>query len=177
MTLLVRTTGDPQAVVDAVRQLVRAIDPGMPIPVVETIAQRIDDSVAQDRLVATLATVFGVIALLLASIGLCGVMAYTVSRRRAEFGLRMALGATRSWVLGAVFGDSLRLLAAGILVGVPVALAASRAISSRLFGIEPMDPLTMAGAVLVLSVTALLAALRPALRASQIDPSESLRAD
>jgi len=177
MTLLVRTAGDPHAVAATVQQLARAIDPSMPLLEIETVAERVDASISQERLLAVLSSLFGAVALLLASIGLYGVMAYAVTSRRAEFGLRMALGATRGWVVGLVFKESLWLVAGGVAVGVPATLVASHFISSRLFGVSAADPFTIVGATALMIAVAALAALLPALRASKVDPLVALRAE
>jgi ABC-type antimicrobial peptide transport system permease subunit len=136
---------------------------------------RISDSLLRERLMATLSGFFGFLAAALAAIGLYGVMAYIVARRRTEIGIRMALGADRASVLKLIGGECGKLLAAGLLVGVGFALAASQAITKLLYGLSPKDPLTIGLSVLLLALVALPAALIPALRAARVDPIETLR--
>jgi hypothetical protein len=177
MTLLVRTVGDPAPVAASVQSLARAVDPAMPVPEIETVADRVNDSIAQERLLATLATLFGAVGLMLASIGLYGVVAYSTIQRKGEFGVRMALGATRAWVMRTVIRDTLQLVAGGIAVGVAATVALSGIIAERLFGVTTADPLTIAAAVLLLAVVATLAAVIPALRASRVAPLAALRGE
>jgi ABC-type antimicrobial peptide transport system permease subunit len=124
---------------------------------------------------ATLAGGFGVLALILACVGLYGLLAYNVSRRTTELGLRMALGAPPRTVIVMVLRDAVRLVAFGVLAGAPMAWAASRSVQSMLFGLKPTDPGTIAGATLLLTLAALLAAYVPARRASHLDPINALR--
>jgi ABC-type antimicrobial peptide transport system permease subunit len=124
---------------------------------------------------ATLAGGFGVLALILACVGLYGLLAYNVSRRTTELGLRMALRAPRRTVIVMVLRDAVRLVAFGVLAGAPMAWAASRSVQSMLFGLKPTDPGTIAGATLLLTLAALLAAYVPARRASHLDPINALR--
>ncbi len=129
----------------------------------------------QERMMATLAGAFGVLALLLACIGLYGLMAYGVVRRTTEMGIRMALGAQGRRLIVMVVKDAMGLVAVGIAVGLPAAWIASRWMESMLFGLKPTDPTTVAGSVLVLLAAALIAAYLPARRASRIDPMTALR--
>jgi ABC-type antimicrobial peptide transport system permease subunit len=129
------------------------------------------------RLMAQLTTVYGILALILASIGLYGVAAYTVARRTSEIGIRMALGAQRRTVIGMVLRNAMQPIALGLLVGVPVALAGGHAIASQLFGVKAYDPIVLAGAVAVLASCAVLAAIIPARRAASIDPIRALRTE
>jgi putative ABC transport system permease protein len=177
MTLVVRTAGDPGPVVDAMRREVRALDPGMPMFEVETLNTQIAASLSQERLVATLSSVFGVLALFLACIGLYGVMAYDVTRRTREIGIRMALGATARQVVELVLGETLWLVGIGVVIGLGAALIATRWVESLLFGLQPHDPLTIGLAVLVLLAVAALAGYLPARRASRVDPMVALRHD
>jgi ABC-type antimicrobial peptide transport system permease subunit len=131
----------------------------------------------QERLMAALSGFFGVIALLLACLGLYGVISYSVGRRTSELGIRLALGATRRELLAMVLRESLVLVAAGVAIGVPVTLAATRLIAARLFAISPTDPLTIVSAALVMLAVATAAALVPANRASRVDPMQALRYD
>ena len=179
LTLVVRMRGDAHqaaaGLMPALREAVRRTDPSMPLRDIETVASRLDNATRQERLVATLSSAFGVLALLLACVGLYGVMAYGVARRRAEFGLRLALGATRGDVSWLVLRETLTVIALGVAIGVPAALAASRFISRLLFGLAPTDPVTIVMAVVVLAIVATLAGYLPARRAARIDPLVALR--
>lgn len=175
MTLLVRTTSDPHAVAGAVRQLVAALDPGTPTFDVETVAERVDAAIAGERLVALLAGAFGALALVLACVGLYGLMAYAVARRGAEFGIRMALGAGAGQVRRLVLGESLALVGAGGLVGLMISAGGARLLERMLFGLQPLDPISFAAAGAILVVTAGLAAYLPAQQASRVDPIVALR--
>lgn len=175
MTLVVRTVGDPTTVAAAVRREARALDPGMPMFEVETLATQVAASLRQERLVATLSSGFGLLALLLSCLGLYGILSYTVARRTNEIGIRMALGADRRDVLWLVLRDALRLVLLGVALGIPAALAAARLVSSQLFGISAADPLTLGLAALVLLAVAAVAGYLPARRATRVDPLVALR--
>jgi ABC-type antimicrobial peptide transport system permease subunit len=140
-----------------------------------TLHSEIADSLLRERLMATLSGFFGFLAALLASIGLYGVMAYIVARRRGEIGIRMALGADRRNVLGLIGTECGKLLIAGLALGIVFALAASQAIAKLLYGLSPKDPLTIGMSALLLALVALPASLIPAIRASRLDPLEALR--
>jgi ABC-type antimicrobial peptide transport system permease subunit len=142
---------------------------------IETLTSQLESSLVQERLMATLASAFGGLALMLAAVGLYGVLAYTVVRRTNEIGIRLALGAQRSQVMGLVMRDATRMLALGTAIGLPVAWAASRLVSSMLFGLATNDPTTIVLAVTVLVLTGLLAGCLPARRASRVDPLIALR--
>jgi predicted permease len=171
----VRTALDPAAMVPALRHKVAELDPAMPVYEVKTLERRLDETLATERLIATLSAAFGVLATLLASIGLYGVMAFVVARRSREIGLRMALGARRGQVVWLVMREVLTLLGAGLVVGVPAAYLLSRYVSSQLFGVQPADPSIGAIALLVLAGVALAAGFLPARRASTLDPVSALR--
>jgi ABC-type antimicrobial peptide transport system permease subunit len=177
MTLLVRTAGDPAALAAALQREARVLDPVMPMFQAETLSAQLDASLAQERLVATLSSVFGALALLLACIGLYGVMAYDVARRTHEIGVRMALGASARRVVQMMLGETLRLVGVGVVIGLGVALAATRWVKSLLFGLQPHDPLTIGLAVLGLLIVAALAGYLPARRAARVDPLVALRHD
>jgi putative ABC transport system permease protein len=142
---------------------------------VQTLTAQVDRTLTQERLLAALGTCFGALALVLAAVGLYGLLAYTVARSTSEIGIRMALGAERTAVLWGVFNGALRLLACGVALGIPAAWLGSRLIASMLFGLTATDPLTILGATVLLGATALLAAFLPARRASQVDPIVALR--
>jgi putative ABC transport system permease protein len=177
MTLVVRTAGDPTSVAVAVRREARAMDPGMPMFEVETLATQIAASLQRERLLATLSSGFGLLALLLSCLGLYGIMSYTVARRTNEIGVRMALGADRRDVLWLALRDALRLVLIGAALGVPAALAASRLIASQLFGISAADPGAVVAATLALLVVAAVAGYLPARRATRVDPLVALRCE
>jgi predicted permease len=175
MTLLIRAAGDPHALAATVRQFAREIDPAMPPAEPQTLSDRADAGMRQERMVALLSTAFGGLALVLASIGLYGVIAYAVARRQTEFGLRLALGASPAGLTRLVLGESLVMVAAGLVAGLAVAAAAARGVSHMLFGLAPFDPLAfVAGASMLLAVAA-VAAYVPAREASRVDPMVAMR--
>jgi len=175
--ILVRTALPEAAVRAVVQRELPQIGAGVAVTDVSTIRQRIDDSIFQQRLLATLGGFFGVLAVLLAAVGLYGVMSYGMAKRAGEIGIRMALGARRTDVVGMVLGDALLLVAAGLIVGFPLAWASARAVHSLLFGIAAVDPLAFGGTGGVLIAVALGAAFLPARRAASIDPMRALRHD
>ena len=154
-----------------------AVDAHLPIDGIDPLALLMNDSIAGERLVAQFATAFGLLALALAAIGLYGVMSYAVSRRTGEMGLRVALGAQRRDVVGLVLFDALRLVVVGLVVGLPLAIAAARLLRTQLHGVNVADPASIVVAVVVLAASASAAALIPALRASKVAPIVALRAD
>lgn len=175
--VILRTTGDPQALADDVRAVVRSLDPNLPISEIRTMEQVAGTAVARPRLNLLLLGGFAALALLLAAIGLYGVIAYSVTQRRAEIGVRVALGASRPDVLRLVVGQGVRLTLAGLLVGLAGALVLTRLMSSLLFGVEPTDPLTLAAVAALLTAVALLASWIPAHRAAGTNPAIALRAE
>ncbi len=172
-----RTMSEPTALVPSVRREIQAIDGEALISEIRTLPQVIRDQLRQDRMFATLATFFAVLALVLSAIGIYGIVAYRVARRTAEIGVRIALGAQKGDVLGLIMRETLLLLAVGATVGVPAALVAARLIKSLLFGLEPSDPLTVTGAVVALFVAGALAGFLPARRAASIEPTIALRSE
>jgi ABC-type antimicrobial peptide transport system permease subunit len=141
----------------------------------KTLDRQLDETLGTERLIATLSAAFGALATLLAAMGIYGVMAFVVSRRTREIGLRMALGAQRGEVVWMVVKEALLPLAVGLGIGAPAAYWASRYVASQLFGVKPTDPATVAAAVAILAVSAIGASLLPARRASAIDPMQALR--
>jgi predicted permease len=175
MTVYLRTTLDPRQVMGAVRRKVRNLDAGIPVYAMRTTEEQIDLSLRNERLVASLSTVFGALATVLAVIGLYGVMAFTVARRTREIGIRMALGAEQGNVIWMIMREVLLLVGVGVMVGVPLAIGLSRLIQSQLFGMAPHDPATLTLATVGLAAVACLAGFVPALRASRVDPTRALR--
>jgi predicted permease len=175
MTVYLRTRLDPQQLMAQIRRKIAQIDVNIPIYQMRTTEEQIDLSLRTERLVASLSTVFGFLATLLAIIGLYGVMAYTVSRRTREIGIRMALGALGGNVIWMVMREVLVLIGAGVLIGVPLAIALSRLVQHQLYGLASYDPLTLTLSTVTLSVVACLAGFLPALRASRIHPTQALR--
>jgi predicted permease len=173
--LQVRTIGDPASVAGEVRAALAEIDPNLPILDVLTIGEHLDDLIDQQRLVSQLSSFFSLLALSLCAIGLYGVMTYSVVRRTNEIGVRMALGAPSQKVLWMVLKESLLLLAIGVALGIPAAMAAARAVRTGLFGLSPADLPTLIAAVATITVVTLIAAWFPARRATRIDPLVALR--
>jgi len=171
----VRTYADPQAVAAALRQVVRETAPTLPPIEVRTMSGLVDDSLQTDRFIKQLASAFSLLALLLAAIGLYGLMAYTVSRRTRDIGIRLALGAEQGDVLWQVLRETLGLVLMGIIVGVPVALGGTHLVRSMLFGLGFADPVAILFAATLLTIVAALAGFLPAWRASQVDPMVALR--
>jgi predicted permease len=173
----VRTAGDPASVGPAIRAAVREIDPTLPVIDLRTQAQQIERRNSQERLFAQLSGFFGVAALMLACVGLYGLMSYLVLQRTGEIGLRLALGAVPAQVLRMVLHESFALVAIGVVVGLAVAYGVHRFVESMLFGLTAADPLTYAVVAGVLIAVTLLASLRPARRAARVDPMTALRAE
>jgi predicted permease len=175
VSFYVRSAMDPTLVYSAMRQKVREIDPAMPVFSMKTLGRQLDETLSTERLIATLSASFGVLATLLAAIGLYGVMAFTVARRTKEIGLRMALGAPQQQVVWMVLRETLVLLGAGLAIGVPAALLLSKYVSTQLFGVQPTDLGAAAAALAILTAVAAGAGFLPARRASEIDPIQALR--
>ena len=171
----VRTAAGPSAFAPEIRSVLQSIDSRLTAPEVTPFAQQVDASLYQERLVSALSGFFGVLALLLACIGLYGIMAYAVARRTNEIGIRLALGAERSGILRMVLGEAFLLAAVGILIGLPAAWAATRLIGSMLYGLRSTDPLTILAATALLGTVAAFAGYLPARRATKVDPMVALR--
>ncbi len=165
----------PETTIRAIRGVVKAIDPGLPVEDLKTMPQQIRDNVFLDRMISTMSAAFAVLATLLAAIGLYGVLAYTVTQRTREIGVRMALGADAARVRGMVLGQVLRMMLVGGGIGLVAAVGLGHAASSLLFGLQGHDPLVFALAVVALSMVALGAGYIPARRASRVDPVQALR--
>jgi predicted permease len=174
-TFYVRTTDASSAAFDLIRREVKRLDAGMPVYDVKTLQGQLDETLLTDRLIALLSAAFGLLATVLASIGLYGVMAFVVARRRKELGIRLALGAEPAGVLWIVMKEVLILLTIGLAVGIPSAIGLGRYVSSQLYGIQPNDPWIAVSTMVLLAVVSAAAGLIPASRASRIDPILALR--
>jgi predicted permease len=175
MTLAVRTSQDPSSVTNAIRERIFAIDKGLPPYNIATMDQLVSTSVAQPRLNLSLLVAFALLALVLAAVGVYGVMAYAVTQRTHEFGIRTALGASQRDVLKQVFLEGGRLAALGLALGLIAALVLTRLMASLLFGVSPSDPITLGLVALILALVALAACYIPARRAARVDPVIALR--
>jgi predicted permease len=176
-SIAVRSSLPPEALIPAMRAAVRSIDPSIALADIHTMQQAVAASTARRRFQTTLLTTFGVIALLLALVGLFGVLDYSVRQRVPEIGVRMALGATRVRVIGMVVRQGLRLVLLGLATGLAAALALVRFISGTLYGVAPYDPWTFLAAPALVLLAALLACCTPAWRAAHIQPVEALRSE
>ncbi len=176
-TLHVRMNGrrNTADVVAAVRHEFDVVDQGVPVFNIKSLEDRVNDSLSRERLVSVLAGAFGLLALLLASVGLYGVMAYLVTRRTREIGIRMALGSSPQSVLWLVSKEALLLLGVGIIAGIVIGMVTARFVSSQLFGLSPTDPLTILAATGTMLLVTCVATLIPVLRAMRIDPAIALR--
>jgi ABC-type antimicrobial peptide transport system permease subunit len=175
MTYVVRSEVEPEALVAAVRPAVESVDRNVPLYEVKTQTEQINQLIRRDRVFAALLSGFAALALILACLGVYGTLAYLVTRRTPEIGLRVALGAQRSSVVRLVLRESLTPVLLGLLLGGGGSLAAGRLIEAMLFGLKPRDPLTLVTAAGVLAGTALAAGWLPALRASRLAPMQALR--
>jgi predicted permease len=177
MTYYVRASQDPESVAGALRQAVREVDPSLPVYNMKTMERQIEEDVFADRMVSALSAFFGLLATVLAAIGLYGVMSYTVTRRTREIGIRMALGASRRNVLSTVLGEVALLAAIGIAIAAPLSFPLASLAKSMLYGVAPHDAAVLAGAAALLAFTALAAGYIPAARAARVDPLIALRHD
>jgi ABC-type antimicrobial peptide transport system permease subunit len=174
-TLLVRTAGDPESIIGAIRREAASLDPAIPVLQTLTMSEQFDNSIAQERMLTTLCGFFGGLALMLAAVGLYGVMAQSVTRRVREIGIRMALGAQGGEVLWLVLREVTWMVGIGAVIGLPVASALTRLVTTYLYGLTPQDPLSIAGSVVVLLAITAIAGLIPARRATRVDPMIALR--
>jgi predicted permease len=173
--LIVRARAAPLSLSETVRKAILEVDPDLPVSNIRSLEEVVAASVGQRRLMLLLLALFAAAALLLAAVGLYGVVAYTVTERTREIGIRMALGAQRADVLGMVLLHGARLGGLGIVLGAGVALAVTRVLASQLYDVKPTDPATLAGVALLLFAAALLASWLPARRAASLEPMGALR--
>jgi ABC-type antimicrobial peptide transport system permease subunit len=174
---VVRLDGPAAPLADAARILTARMAPDIPAPVMTTMSTVLDASISSERMMAMLAVFFAGCALLVTAIGLYGTLAYATARRTSEIGIRMALGARRAQVVGLVFRENAWVAAGGSLAGLAIALLASRALASFLYGTSAHDPWVLVGSVAAFTLIASAASLVPALRAARIDPMQALRAE
>ena len=175
MNYEIRTMGDPAPIIEASRKAILAFDPAIEVNTPKTMEALLDENLRQERIIAQLSAAFGALALLLASIGLYGVLSYGVARRTNEIGIRMALGAQGGSVVRMILRETAVLIAIGLVIGIPASLACAQLIQSKLFGLKPADPLTLAVALGVLIAVALTSGWIPARRAAKVDPLVALR--
>ena len=175
VTFAIRTTSDPLDVAMAVREAVQQVDNNQPVIQLRTMQQVISESIWRQHVSASVLGIFAAIALLLATVGIYGVMSYSITRRTHEIGIRSALGATRRDILGLVFREGLLLTLIGLVTGIILALGLTRTLRSLLFGVTSIDVVTLAGVIVLLVTTVLLACYIPARRAANIDPMVALR--
>jgi predicted permease len=176
-TILIRTSGDPAKTIADFRAAVADVDRNLPLLQITTIHDQVSQLISHDELISTLTGLFSLLALLLAAIGLYGVMSYNVIRRTNEIGIRLALGAQGASVLRMIMRESFVLLAIGIGLGLPLAILATRIIRQQLFALDAIDPVSFALALLVVGLMTLLASWLPARRAAQVDPVTALRCE
>jgi ABC-type antimicrobial peptide transport system permease subunit len=175
MNVYVRTDFEPERMFRAIREAVRRLDNTLPVYDLRRVDEQIDRSLLTERMVAMLSAVFGAVATMLAIVGLYGVMAYTVARRTREIGIRVALGALGKDVVWMVMREALVLIAIGVAIGLPAALALTRYIQTQLYGLAQNDPATIFSATALLAVAAASAGYIPAVRTTRIDPTRALR--
>ena len=171
----VRTIGNPNAAISRIRAEIQSIDQSLTVSAFRTLDQQVNESLREERLIATLSSAFGFLALLLASIGLYGTLSYAVSRRMKEIGIRMALGARQPQVLWMILKETVTLVLMGIAIGLPAALLTARLLSTMLFGLTPTDRTTFSLAIALLTAVSLFAGYLPARRATKVDPMVALR--
>jgi predicted permease len=175
MQVAVRTLADPTSVTGSVRSAIHSVDPDLPMAKIATLTTLADNSMAQPRFSMFLFASLGVLALLLASVGMYGVISYSVAQRTQEIGVRMALGAGKPDLLRMILRQGLQLAAAGVLLGLAIAYGLTRVLASLLFGVQAADPFTFGGVAMILLLIALAATWYPARRAAAVEPVEALR--
>jgi putative ABC transport system permease protein len=174
-TIQVRSTGDPANVMETVRKQIQSLEPNLPLTNITTMEQQLDQALFAPRMGAALLGLFGLLALILAGIGIYGVMAYSVAQRTQEIGIRLALGAARGEIIRMVIRQGMFLAISGLVIGIVASAALSRLVSSLLFGISATDPRVFGTVSVILAIVALLACYLPARRATRIDPIAALR--
>ena len=176
-TVLVRTAGSADALTPQVVETIRGLDPNRPIDHIQTLEELRDETIAPQRLNATLIGLFSGLALVIATVGIAGVLAFSVSQRTNELGIRLALGASQHGILRMILGEGALMAVIGLVLGGAAAIPLSRLMAGLLFGIEPIDPPTIATAAALMIVVALVAAWIPARRATAVDPMVALRGE
>ena len=177
MALVIRTQGEPTTITPAVRTAVSKVDPHQPIYEVRTMERVISERMIGLKYLAVVMSIFGIIALVLSGVGIYGLMAYSVSRRTHEIGIRVALGAGRSDVLGLIVRKAVKITLLGVAIGLPLAFGAGQAMVASLFGVVSMDPMTFVAFALCLTAVSVLAGYVPARRALKVDPAQALRVE
>jgi putative ABC transport system permease protein len=177
MTFVVRTGGDPLAVVEPARRIIGELHPGQPVAEVRTMDRIVAETFSRQRFSTILLVTFSLAALLLAAVGIYGVLAYSVSERTREIGVRVALGAEPARIIGLIVRMGATVAGAGLIVGLAGALAVSGVLEKLLFGVTPRDPTTFAAVPAILLAVAMLAAYLPARRAARLDPMQALRVE
>jgi ABC-type antimicrobial peptide transport system permease subunit len=175
VTVMARTLGNPARLLPLVREQVRALDPKLPVARMTTLGGQRDADLSRERVLGFLSGVFSLLALLLASIGIYGITAYSVASRTHEVGIRLAMGARKRHVLGLFIREGVVLVAVGLAIGVPLAWATTRVLASLLFGLPPHDPVTFVACTTLLALAGAAASLIPATRAATQDPARALR--
>jgi predicted permease len=173
--IVIWAPGDPPGIQDRVRKALASVDPNVVVYNVDPYTKILSNDFQQEKMIATLTSLFGVLGLILASVGLYGVLAYTVEQRTSEIGLRMALGANRGHVTRMVLRGAFLQIGIGLAIGIPAAIGAGKLMTTQLFGVKPWDPVMLAVAVLMLGFAALLASAIPAQRAAGVEPMVALR--
>ena len=175
VTFEIRTASDAAAAAPTVLRVIAQVDGRLPLGGMRTLNDQMDDSLLQERLIASLASLFGVLAVLLACVGLYGLLAYRVNRKTNEIGIRMALGSPRVQIAGMILRQASLMVLAGLVVGIPAAMGVARLLRSQLYGLVPYDPMTILFAVSLMTAVASLASYLPARRAMRVDPMVALR--
>jgi ABC-type antimicrobial peptide transport system permease subunit len=175
VTFEIRTASNAAAAAPTVLRVIAQVDGRLPLSGMRTLNDQMDDSLLQERLIASLASLFGLLAVLLACVGLYGLLAYKASRKTNEIGIRMALGAGRLQIAGMILRQASLMVLAGLVVGIPAAIGVARLLRSQLYGLVPYDPMTILFAVSLMNAVGLLASYLPARRAMRVDPMVALR--
>jgi ABC-type antimicrobial peptide transport system permease subunit len=177
MLVVVRTSGDPQLAAPVLRSVVKALDPGIALQTVQPVDRMLVEMAAERRLSTMLLSIFGVVAAVLAAVGIYGVIAYSVEQRTRELGVRLALGATSGRILRLVVAEGMWLAGAGLVLGLVGAIVLSRTMKTMLYEVSPSDPGTLVAIAAVAVLTAVVASFLPAIRAVRVDPVTALRAE